>query len=162
MVDDFKQDIFRVVVLGGGSAGMLAALAVKRKCPKCDITVVRSEAIPPIGVGESTTGFIPWFIHEYLQIPFERFFPAVLPIWKLGIRFEWGPTDRSHFNYVFDPCMDVTLHSLRKANAFYCLHDMEGASLNSALMDLNRSPVLPLLMLRIHNAKSQKRPGRTI
>src|SRR4051794_3807343 len=44
-----------VLVAGGGSAGLLTALVVKKAVPHLPVTVVRSKEIGVIGVGESTT-----------------------------------------------------------------------------------------------------------
>jgi len=46
-----------IAVLGGGSAGFMAALTLKRKLPWLQVQVVRSPDIGVIGVGEGTTWF---------------------------------------------------------------------------------------------------------
>ncbi|RYD63628.1 MAG: hypothetical protein EOP83_11720, partial [Verrucomicrobiaceae bacterium] len=43
-----------VLVLGGGSAGLIAALTLKRLTPALEVTLVRSSEIGVIGVGEGT------------------------------------------------------------------------------------------------------------
>jgi tryptophan halogenase len=50
-----KKD--KITIVGGGTAGWLAALVISRRNPLYDVTVVSSEKIGVIGVGESTTGF---------------------------------------------------------------------------------------------------------
>ena len=50
-------------VIGGGTAGYFAALAVKARFPEIDVTVVESRDIPIIGVGEATTTLMPPFLH---------------------------------------------------------------------------------------------------
>ena len=54
-----NQPVEKIVVLGAGSAGYLSAVALKRLLPQLDVTVLHSEKIPVIGVGESTTAFVP-------------------------------------------------------------------------------------------------------
>ena len=49
----------RVLVLGGGSAGFLAAITLKSRLPASEVTVVRSKDIGIIGVGESTVPGVP-------------------------------------------------------------------------------------------------------
>ena len=49
----------RVLVLGGGSAGFLAALTLKIRLPQLQVTVLRSKDIGIIGVGEGTTALVP-------------------------------------------------------------------------------------------------------
>ena len=43
-----------VGVIGGGTAGYFAALALKRAFPELRVTLVESSAVPIIGVGEAT------------------------------------------------------------------------------------------------------------
>ena len=45
----------KILVLGAGSAGLMAAVTLKRKLPGLAVTVVRSPEIGVIGVGEGTT-----------------------------------------------------------------------------------------------------------
>jgi tryptophan halogenase len=52
---NLMEAIKNLLVLGAGSAGLLMALAVKRRMPQVTVRVVRSPDIGVIGVGESTT-----------------------------------------------------------------------------------------------------------
>ena len=87
------EPIRSAVVVGGGSAGFLAALTFRRMLPQIKLTVVHSPDIPIIGVGESTTGRVPLHLHESLGIGRDEFHRQVRPSWKLGLRLEWGAAD---------------------------------------------------------------------
>ncbi len=50
--------IRRIVVLGGGSAGLLAAIGLRRHLPGIGVTVVRSSSLGVIGVGEGTAAAV--------------------------------------------------------------------------------------------------------
>src|SRR4051794_4802928 len=89
----------RVIVLGGGSAGFLAAITLKTRIPDIRVVVIRSKEIGIIGVGEGTTVSVPNFLHGYLGIDPVDFTRRVRATYKLGIRFLWGP--RPYFNYTF-------------------------------------------------------------
>ena len=52
-----------ILVLGGGSAGFLAAITLRKKLPQLTVRVLRSEDIPIIGGGEGTTAAIIGFLH---------------------------------------------------------------------------------------------------
>jgi tryptophan halogenase len=51
-----KRKINRIVIVGGGTAGWSTALQFLRRTNNPKITVLASEEIPVIGIGESTTG----------------------------------------------------------------------------------------------------------
>lgn len=93
---------FRIAIVGGGSAGYLAALTMRAFHPTVNITLIESSKIPIIGVGEATTSEIVPFLHGVLGFDPAEFYREVLPTWKLGIKFIWGPAGTTFFNYPFD------------------------------------------------------------
>ena len=86
---DFKdRPINRVVIAGGGTAGWMAAAALSRLVGRqLEVTLVESEEIGTVGVGEAT---IPTLLtmNRLLQIPETDFIKATSGTFKLGIRFE--------------------------------------------------------------------------
>ncbi|MFT5522091.1 MAG: tryptophan halogenase [Pirellulaceae bacterium] len=137
-----KDRIQNVVIVGGGSAGFIAALTLNWRLPDLQVTVVHAPNIPVIGVGESTTSGVSVFLHEILGLDRSEFFREVRPSWKLGLRLEWGDPGDSHFNYPFDGYIDHQLKGMSKLNGFHCLSDFKDCSLYSALMDRKKSPCL--------------------
>jgi tryptophan halogenase len=129
------KPIRSVIVLGGGSAGFLAAIAIRNRRPDLDVRVVRSKDIPIIGVGEGTTAAILRALHCTLRIDPKEFYDVVRPIWKLGIRYLWGP--RPSFNFTFGAQLSQAM-PLSKSIGYYLTEDMTHASLDSSLMDSNR------------------------
>jgi tryptophan 7-halogenase len=82
------QPIKRVVVAGGGTAGWIAAYAlVKQLGALIDITLVESDEIGTVGVGESTIPTVRTF-HQYMGIDEAEFVRATGSTFKLGISFE--------------------------------------------------------------------------
>ena len=82
-----NQKVRRVVVAGGGTAGWVTATALVRHLgPLIDITLVESDEIATVGVGEST---VPTFrgFHDFLKIDERKFMSAALCTFKLGIEF---------------------------------------------------------------------------
>jgi tryptophan 7-halogenase len=81
----------KVVIAGGGTAGWIAAAALSQQLGRLiDITLVESEEIGTIGVGESTVPPMRVF-HQLLGIDEQEFMRAVAATFKLGIWFEdWG------------------------------------------------------------------------
>ncbi len=121
-----------ILVLGAGSAGLLAACALKRKIPHITVRVVRSPELGVIGVGEGTTPNFPRFLFDYLGLSRKKFYELAQPTWKLGIRFFWGPRER--FDYGFSLQMDSQWSDLPRPNGFYCDEEFSCAGLPSALM----------------------------
>ena len=128
--------IQNVLILGAGSAGLLAAIAIKRKLPALTVTVVRSSDIGVIGVGEGTTPALPKHLFGYLGLSQARFYRQAEPTWKLGIRFLWGP--RPHFDYTFEHQLDGKWNNLPRPNGFYTDEDFRGVSIGSALMEAGK------------------------
>lgn len=95
------NDIRSILVVGGGTAGYLTALALRRDEPAIEVTLLESSRIPVIGVGEATTTLMPPFLHQRLGLDIVDFYREVRPTWKLGIRFEWGDPGTYAFNYPF-------------------------------------------------------------
>lgn len=82
------RPVKRVVIAGGGTAGWMAAAAVSRLLGKTlDITLVESEEIGTVGVGEATIPTLLSF-HQMLDIGEQEFMAAVQGTIKLGISFE--------------------------------------------------------------------------
>jgi tryptophan 7-halogenase len=89
----------RIVVAGGGTAGWMAAAAISRTLGKVvDVTLVESDAIGTIGVGEST---IPPLVtyNRLLGINEADFMRATNATFKLGIMFDdWKDVGESYFH----------------------------------------------------------------
>ena len=80
--------IRKVVIAGGGTAGWIAACALSHQFRDLlDITLIESEQIGTVGVGESTVPPIRTF-HRFLQIDEQEFLRAVAGTFKLSISFE--------------------------------------------------------------------------
>src|SRR5258706_9054322 len=127
----------KVIVLGGGSAGFMAAVALKAKGPPgLDVLVIRSKEIGIIGVGEGSTVTLTKFLHEYLKVGPKRFHEVAQPTWRMGLDFIWGP--RKHFHYTFGRGMEAKYDDLPKSKGFYCDADDEYADLYSAMMTHDR------------------------
>jgi tryptophan 7-halogenase len=128
--------IQKVLVLGAGSAGLLAAITLKRKIPKLDVTIVRSPDIGVIGVGEGTTPNFPVHLFDYLGISRRFFYSTAEPTWKIGVGLQWGP--RGQIQYGFGKQLDAQWNDLPRPHGFYCDDDFRDADLISALMARNK------------------------
>lgn len=131
------QVIRKVSVIGGGSSGFMAALALKAKIPALNVRVIRSKDIGIIGVGEGSTGTLTHYLHKFLRVGPGRFHEIAQPTFKLGLRFLWGP--RPYFNYTFGPGLETRADAAQaKPNGYYCDDDIQYTDLISALMSEDR------------------------
>ena len=93
------RKIHKVVIAGGGTAGWMAAASLSKLLGKTlDITLVESDVIGTVGVGEAT---IPTLLtlHELLKIKEQDFVAAVQGTFKLGISFEnWRDVDKDYIH----------------------------------------------------------------
>jgi len=89
----------KIVIAGGGTAGWIAAAALSHQMGELlDITLVESQEIGTIGVGEATIPPMRTF-HRLLGINEQEFMRATNATFKLGIQFEnWKQVGEKYFH----------------------------------------------------------------
>jgi len=94
-----KQKITKVVIAGGGTAGWMAAASLSKLLGKSfDITLVESDEIATVGVGEAAIPTLTAF-HRLLGINEQAFMKATHSTFKLGINFEnWKKGDDEYMH----------------------------------------------------------------
>jgi tryptophan halogenase len=93
------KKIQKIVIAGGGTAGWMSAIALSKKLGALlDITLIESDEIGTIGVGEATIPPMRTF-HKLLGIDEQEFMRATEATFKLGILFEnWGQRGDSYIH----------------------------------------------------------------
>jgi len=112
------KKINEVLVVGGGVAGLLAAINLKAKLPALSVRLVAHPlendfALDAMAV---TPAFLDHIHHELGLNPL-TFIRAVGPAFTLGTRYQWGPRD--FFDYTYEFQIDTKYARLRRETGFY-------------------------------------------
>jgi tryptophan halogenase len=83
--DSSKVD--KIAIIGGGSAGWMAAAYLKKALPSIDIELIEASDIPVIGVGEATIFALNYFL-RFLELREAEWMPACKAAYKYAIRFD--------------------------------------------------------------------------
>lgn len=96
----FEKPPSHIVVLGGGTAGWMAANLLIDQLAKwrINITLIESSNIPTVGVGEGSTPYLKEFF-ETLGIEENEWMPACNATFKCGIRFPDWSTKMNQSSY---------------------------------------------------------------
>lgn len=95
-----KNEINKIVVVGGGTSGWMVASALSKVlgCNNYSINLIESEQIGTVGVGEATIPMINLF-NGILGINEDEFVRETNATFKLGIEFvNWGQIGKSYFH----------------------------------------------------------------
>ncbi|RYY04398.1 MAG: tryptophan 7-halogenase [Gammaproteobacteria bacterium] len=126
------QQIQKIVIVGGGTAGWMAAAALSKffESRKISIQLVESDDIGTVGVGEATVPGIHQF-NRYLDISELDFIKATQATFKLGIEFkDWFKQEHTFFHPFADyglPINGVNFYQcwlkMQKSGYVYDLED---------------------------------------
>lgn len=106
-----------VVILGGGTAGWMAASYLKRAFPTLRFTLLEAASIPRIGVGEATVPNLQKVFFDFLGIPEDEWMRHCNAAFKTAVKFvNWrrprGQGGDDHFYHTFGilpECANVPL-----------------------------------------------------
>ncbi len=102
------QAVKNVVIVGGGTAGWMAAASLSKLLGKSiAVTLIESDEISTVGVGEATVPPL-ILLNRYLDINEQEFLTFVKGSIKLGISFEnWKNVNENYFHMFGTPGKDT-------------------------------------------------------
>lgn len=124
-----ESNIKNIVIVGGGTAGWMAAAALSKLLnhPDINITLVESEAIGTVGVGEATIPHLRSF-NNLLGLHEDDFVRKTNATFKLGIEFvDWDQLGKSYI-HPFGP-YGVPMNGLR-FHQYWLRHKQLGSSVS--------------------------------
>jgi len=81
--------IKKFIILGSGTAGLIAATMIKKRWgDKVQVSLYYDSKKKNIGVGESTTPIVTYFLNQYLEVDMCEFLRETGTTIKLGINFK--------------------------------------------------------------------------
>lgn len=111
-----------MAIVGGGSAGLVAALIIKTKFPHINLDIIRSKSIGTIGVGEGSTEHWSSFM-EYVGLDSSEVIRECDSTFKSGIMFKgWSDNDYlqsignrlnssyNHYPYIYADLISKNVH----------------------------------------------------
>jgi tryptophan halogenase len=93
----------KIAVLGGGTAGFIAAAHLTRYLPDAELLHIFDSRIPTIGVGEGTTPRFPGWFEEITGLGFAHLAERCGATLKRGSRFEGWGANGADFMHRFQP-----------------------------------------------------------
>jgi Tryptophan halogenase len=100
----------RIAVLGGGTAGFIAAAHLSRHLPEAQLLHVFDSRIPTIGVGEGTTPRFPFWFEEVTRLGLPHLSERCGATLKKGSRFDGWGSGGTDFLHRFQPVRLIGYH----------------------------------------------------
>jgi hypothetical protein len=139
----------KIVIVGGGAAGWMAAITFASRFPAMRIVVVDPKVIGPIGVGESVTGVVMSFVTDPLhQLSLGDFFRRCDVTFKAGIWYKNWQAENTEYLTPIDSPPDYFAHYYAThIEEFFAATAADGIKLSDAqiysnLMKTNRTDYL--------------------
>lgn len=110
-----------VVVVGGGTAGWLTALAINKMHPDLNVSLIESKEIGILGAGEGSTPQLINFL-KILEIPLSDIIKNCDATIKNGIKFTNWNNDGNYYYHAFNPLLDDSIGFEARQSVNQMLH----------------------------------------
>ena len=117
------NNINNIIIVGGGSAGLISALIIKNRFSNLKVDVVKSDNIGIIGVGEGSTEHWKEFT-DFCNIPLNELIKETDATFKYGIMFEeW--TKKPYFHNVTGNVNNIKFGQYLGGYAYSIINNLE-------------------------------------
>jgi hypothetical protein len=113
----------KILIVGGGTAGLVSALIIKARFSKLQVDLVKSENIPIVGVGEGTTEHWGEFM-TFCNISLKELLQETDATFKYGIMFE-GWTKKPYFHNVNTPLSQIQFGQYLGVYAYAIINNLD-------------------------------------
>ena len=145
----------KIAVVGGGTAGWITALYVKKIYPESTVTLIESKEIGILGAGEGATSQIIELL-DFLEIPVSELIKKCNTTIKNGIKFvNWQEKEKSFYyhpfliknnletsSYTNSSFLQKNLSSFNEIYSSNLLQEEKDYSLISKISELNKAPFI--------------------
>lgn len=125
------QGLEKIVIVGGGTAGWMAAIGLASRLPSANITVLDPSGIAAIGVGESVTGSVQTFVTDPVnQLDISEFYQRTNATLKMGIWYRnWQGEGTDYLTPIDSPGQYFDHHYVEAEEDFFAFAAADGAKL---------------------------------
>lgn len=113
----------KILIVGGGTAGLIAALIIKNKFSKLDVHIVKSDDIGIVGVGEGSTEQWREFM-SFCNISLKELLTETDATFKYGIMFE-GWTKKPYFHNIGGPIGNIKAGQYLSGYAYSIINNLD-------------------------------------
>lgn len=138
-----------IVVIGGGTAGWLTALAARRRYPEHQVTVIESKSIGILGAGEGSTPNLIPFLNS-LDISVEDLIKNTSSTIKMAIKFNKFSKENDFYYHGFainklniktKPIIYKDINNLPSLDLFYMSQNVDQSEYKISSMALQQNSV---------------------
>jgi tryptophan halogenase len=127
--------IKKIIVVGGGTSGLVTAMLLKNAYPKIKINVVESSSIDIIGVGEGTTEHWKEFVNR-LKLPQDELFLETDATIKVGTKFvNWNNDGKSYWHSILNEYSSCYVNRFPNHYAYVIANNIDPSGMVHEYMD---------------------------
>jgi tryptophan 7-halogenase len=132
-----KEKQKKVAVIGGGTAGYMAAAHITKHFPCFDLYHIYDSRIPTIGVGEGTQANFPEWLEQITGLDFDALQQRCYVTRKFAIQFEnWGTKNKQFLHNFYPVKKEYGYHISAKSLVALLEEHVSATRINKKIIDM--------------------------